>query len=267
MVFFFYFCVLFTLDTVRYFIEISYLGTHLHGWQLQKKEKSVQGEIEAALSLILGQKIGIHGSSRTDTGVHARQQFAHFDIDSPLANCKALALRLNSFLHDDISIKNIFLVQERAHSRFDAIGRKYIYRIIQNKDPFKKDYTALYTVKVDVELMNQAASILLKHIDFKSFCKARTSVYTYDCSIQAAHWRWENDVLEFHISANRFLRGMVRTIVGTLMDVGYRKTSLEEFEAIIVAQDRKEAGTAVKAEGLTLERVYYPEGFLNSEEE
>ncbi len=242
---------------LRYFIEISYLGTHFHGWQLQENAMTVQGEVQQALSTILNQKVEIHGSSRTDTGVHARQQFAHFDLEEPISDISALVFRLNRFLNADVSIKNIVTVGAETHSRFDATGRKYIYRIIQQKDPFKQDFAALYTRSLNVERMNEAAQILFKHIDYQCFSKVKTDVFTYNCEIIEAIWIWNNNTLEFHISANRFLRGMVRAIVGTMLDVGYEKNSLEQFEQIILGKDRRKAGMAAKAEGLTLERVYY----------
>jgi tRNA pseudouridine38-40 synthase len=247
---------------LRYFIEIAYLGTVFHGWQLQENAITVQGEIESALSTVLGEKVAIHGSSRTDTGVHARQQFAHFDLVTEIDDAPKLVSRLNRFLHKDISIKNICAVGEDSHSRFDATGRKYIYRIIKQKDPFFKEFAALYTKEPDVIRMNEAAGILFKHEDFQCFSKVKTDVFTYNCEILEAVWILNGSVLEFHISANRFLRGMVRAIVGTLLDVGYGKRSLADFENIILSKDRRKAGMASKAEGLTLERVFYPTGYF-----
>jgi tRNA pseudouridine38-40 synthase len=248
---------------LRYFIEIAYLGRVFHGWQLQENAITVQGELEAALSTIMGDKVAIHGSSRTDTGVHARQQFAHFDLSQAIDDIPKLILRLNRFLHKDISIRGIYPVADDAHCRFDATGRKYIYRIIKQKDPFLKDFAALYTRESDIFRMNEASEILFKHIDFQCFSKVKTDVFTYNCEISEAKWIQNGSVLEFHISANRFLRGMVRAIVGTLLDVGYGKRSLEDFESVILSKDRRNAGMASKAEGLTLERVFYPEGYFN----
>jgi tRNA pseudouridine38-40 synthase len=248
---------------LRYFIEIAYLGRVFHGWQLQENAITVQGELEAALSTIMGDKIVIHGSSRTDTGVHARQQFAHFDLSEAIDDIRKLVLRLNRFLHKDISIRGIYPVADDAHCRFDATARKYIYRIIKQKDPFLKDFAALYTREPDIYRMNEASEILFKHIDFQCFSKVKTDVFTYNCEISEAKWILNESVLEFHISANRFLRGMVRAIVGTLLDVGYGKRSLEDFENVILSKDRRNAGMASKAEGLTLERVFYPEGYFN----
>lgn len=246
---------------MRYFIEISYLGTHFHGWQLQKDgAPTIQGEVEKALSTILNTPVFIQGSSRTDTGVHARQQFAHFDVITAL-NAPVID-RLNRFLPKDISVLNLYPVKEDTHARFDATARKYIYRIIHRKDPFKKEFSALYTRRPDVDLMNRAAEILFRHTDFQCFSKVKTNVLTFNCSISEAAWRDTGGTLEFHITANRFLRGMVRAVVGTLLDVGYGKTSPEAFEKIILSRDRTKAGSASKAEGLTLERVFYPEGYF-----
>jgi tRNA pseudouridine38-40 synthase len=242
---------------LRYFIEIAYLGTVFHGWQSQENAATVQGELELALSTIMGNKIAIHGSSRTDTGVHARQQFAHLDLANPIEEIDKLVLRLNRFLHKDISVRGIYPVSDEAHSRFDATGRKYIYRIIHQKDPFLRSYAALYTRVPDMERMNAACQVLFKHIDFQCFSKVKTDVFTYNCEISEAKWQQNGSVLEFHITANRFLRGMVRAIVGTMLDVGYGKCTVEEFERIILSKDRRKAGMASKAEGLTLENVYY----------
>ncbi|MFS0491674.1 tRNA pseudouridine(38-40) synthase TruA [Leadbetterella byssophila] len=247
---------------MRYFIEISYLGTHFHGWQIQPGADTVQGELEKALSTVLNAPISIMGSSRTDTGVHARQQYAHVDLPQEIH--AGYIQRLNRFLPKDITIKNFYPLSDEAHARFDATGRKYIYRILHSKDSFQQWICAHYSKRPDVDAMNKAAKILFLHTDYQSFSKVKTDVTTFDCTITEAEWRYVDERLEFHISANRFLRGMVRAVVGTLLEVGYGKIGLQEFENIILAKDRTKAGTAVKAEGLTLERVYYPEGYFNN---
>lgn len=247
---------------MKYFIEVSYLGTNFHGWQIQPNAPSIQGELEFALSTILGEKISIMGSSRTDTGVHARQQFAHFVYSKKINDTSNLKIRLNKFLSDDIAVNNIFKVFPNDHTRFDAETRKYIYRIIPFKDPFKKDFTAVYFREMNIAELNKASQILLKHMDFKSFSKVKTDVKTFDCKIEEAFWIQNGDTLEFHIKANRFLRGMVRAIVGTLINVGVSKISVDNFEQIILEKDRTKAGIAAKAEGLTLEEVNYPEGYF-----
>jgi tRNA pseudouridine38-40 synthase len=252
---------------MRYIIEISYVGTTFHGWQIQPNANTVQEEIEKAISLVLGEKTPINGSSRTDVGVHARQQFAHFESDNLRIETQKTTNRLNKLLPKDIAVKNINKVFPKQHTRFDALSRKYIYRISRQKNPFHFSISALYSHDYDLALMNEAAALLLKYENFKSFCKVKTEVKTYFCKIKEAVWIQNADVLEFHIKANRFLRGMVRAIVGTLLDVGKGKTTILEFEQIILAQDRTKAGNAAKAEGLTLEEVNYPDGYFDNKYE
>lgn len=248
---------------MKYFIEVSYLGTNFHGWQIQPNDLSIQGELEFALTKILGEKISIMGSSRTDTGVHARQQYAHFKTSKKLSELDALKNRLNGFLKSEIGVTRIFSMFPNDHTRFDALNRKYIYRIIKSKDPFKKDLATVYFKELDLEKLNEASKVLLNHIDFKSFSKVKTNVNTFECVIEEAFWTQNGNTLEFHIKANRFLRGMVRAIVGTLLNVGTGKITVEDFEKIILEKDRTKAGIAAKAEGLTLEEVNYPEGYFN----
>lgn len=250
---------------MKYFIEVSYLGTNFHGWQIQPNQPSIQAELEFALSTILCEKISIMGSSRTDTGVHARQQFAHFIVSKKIKDTENLKIRLNKYLKNDIATKRIFAVFPNDHTRFDALNRKYIYRIIATKDPFKKDWAAVYFKELDLGKLNKASQFLLKHIDFKSFSKVKTDVRTFECQIEEAFWIQNVDILEFHIKANRFLRGMVRAVVGTLLNVGSGKISVEDFERIILEKDRTKAGIAAKAEGLTLEEVNYPDGYFERE--
>ena len=248
---------------MKYFMEVSYLGTNFHGWQIQPNAPSIQGELEHALSTVLGENISIMGSSRTDTGVNARQQFAHFKTSRKLLELENLKNRLNRFLKSDIAVKSIFSVFPEDHTRFDALNRKYIYRIIKSKDPFFKEIAAVYFKELDLSKLNKASEVLLKHIDFKSFSKVKTNVNTFDCKIEEAFWIQNEGTLEFHIKANRFLRGMVRAIVGTLLNVGSGKITVDDFEQIILEKDRTKAGIAAKAEGLTLEEVNYPEGYFN----
>jgi tRNA pseudouridine38-40 synthase len=250
---------------MKYFLEVAYLGTNFHGWQIQPLESSIQGDLEAALSLILGEKITLMGSSRTDTGVHAMQQFAHFNTSQKIKDIISLKNRLNGYLHSDISIIRFCLVSPACHSRFNAISRKYIYRIIETKDPFVQGFAALYFKNLSLDLLNEASKKLLIHTDFKSFSRVKTSVTSFECQIEEAYWIKNGSVLEFHIQANRFLRGMVRAIVGTLLDVGIGKIETKDFENIILAKDRTKAGIAAKSEGLTLEKVNYPENYFNME--
>ncbi|MFN8428648.1 MAG: tRNA pseudouridine(38-40) synthase TruA [Spirosomataceae bacterium] len=243
---------------MKYFLEISYIGKNYCGWQIQPNANTIQEELEKAFFLIFSERITINGSSRTDTGVHARQQFAHFEIQTEIFNTVQLINRLNKILPEDISVQNIYHLSEDSHSRFDAVSRKYIYRIIHNKDPFHKDIAALIFKKPDLELLNKSCYILKKHIDFEAFSKVKTDVKTFDCQILEAFWIYNGQILEFHIKANRFLRGMVRAIVGTQLMVGFGKISLDDFENIILSKKRENAGMAAKANGLTLEEVNYP---------
>lgn len=250
---------------MKYFLEISYLGKNYCGWQIQPNAITIQEELEKAFFLVFSEKITINGSSRTDTGVHSRQQFAHFQTETEIENPELLVNRLNKILPQDISIKNIYYLSEDAHSRFDAVSRKYIYRIIHKKDPFYNDIAALIFKKPDLELLNKCCGILKKHTDFEAFSKVKTDVKTFDCQILEAFWIYNEDILELHIKANRFLRGMVRAIVGTQLLVGFGKISLEDFERIILSKKRENAGMAAKALGLTLEMVNYPEGYFQND--
>lgn len=246
---------------MRYIIELGYKGTNFHGWQRQPNARSVQEEIETALTVLLKRNISINGSSRTDTGVHARQQFAHFDFAEEI-NTQKLTFQLNSFLKQDIVIYTIYTVSDDKHTRFDAIYRKYIYRIDLIKNPFNHEFSLLYQQNIDIDKMNAAAKILAKHTDFECFSKVKTEVNNFNCTIEEAFWIANNHSLEFHIQANRFLRGMVRSIVGTLLEVGRSKLTLSEFENIILSKNRNNAGRNVEAKGLTLEKVGYPEGYF-----
>ncbi|RYU93505.1 tRNA pseudouridine(38-40) synthase TruA [Emticicia agri] len=243
---------------MRYLIECSYKGTAFHGWQVQDNAPSVQGHIEKALSTLMRQEMQIVGSSRTDAGVHAYQQFAHFDVDAPLNNIDKLVYAMNGILPKDIAIQQIKVVPDEFHSRFDAMHRRYLYRISPQKTPFWQDFSYFYKVPLDINLMNRAGEVLKNHIDFQCFSKVHTDVATFNCTIELAFWEQQDQFLLFHIKADRFLRGMVRAIVGTMLEVGTGKLSLSGFEAIILSKSRQKAGRAVPAEGLTLVEVGYP---------
>ncbi len=249
---------------MRYIIEVSYLGSDFHGWQIQPNANTVQEEIEKALSLVLGENTPITGSSRTDVGVHACQQFAHFDTNVSKINLHKTRTRLNKILPASISILNIYTAFPEKHTRFDAINRKYIYRISKFKNPFFGKISAFYPHEYDLQKMNEAAKYLFKYENFKSFSKVKTEVKTFNCLIEHAEWMQNGDILEFHIKANRFLRGMVRAIVGSLLDVGSGKKTINDFEQIILAEDRTKAGNAAKPEGLTLEEVNYPANYFEN---
>lgn len=242
---------------MRYLLECSYKGTDFHGWQIQPDAISVQECIEKGLSTILKKKIEITGSSRTDTGVHSAQQFAHFDTDEAILDVGRLVNGLNGILPKGISIKQIRMVADDFHSRFDATHRRYLYRIAQEKTPFLYELSYFYKAKLDIEAMNQAGELMKKYIDFQCFSKVKTDVQTFNCRIEFAYWEQQETFLLFHIKADRFLRGMVRAIVGTMLDVGLGKLSVEDFEQIILAKDRNKAGRAVPPEGLTLMEVGY----------
>lgn len=242
---------------MRYFLEIAYQGTNYHGWQVQHNAQSVQSVIQEKLCLLLGTSIEITGSGRTDTGVHAEQQFAHFDSEIPLIASR-FCYRLNAMLPKDISILNLYEVNAEAHARFDAIQRTYQYRIVTRKNPFLFRLSYFSNQRYYLDRMNQAAEILKKYEDFQTFSKVRTDVKHFKCQISEAIWKDEGDLLIFEISANRFLRGMVRAIVGTLLEVGVNKMSLHDFETVIQSKDRNKAGRAVPAEGLFLTKVQYP---------
>lgn len=243
---------------MRYFIEIAYNGGNYFGWQRQPEQISVQQVLEKTLSTLLRKELKITGAGRTDAGVHAKQLFAHFDFDE-IENTEDLVFRLNSFLPKDISVKNIFEVKDDAHARFDAVEREYEYIISLEKDPFSQDFAFQINNKPDVDLMNEAAKKLLSHKDFQCFSRSKTDVKTYNCTIIKASWEAKNNRLIFTIAADRFLRNMVRAIVGTLLDVGYGKTSLEEFQKILDSKSREDAGASAPAHGLYLTKVIYPD--------
>lgn len=242
---------------MRYLIECSYKGTAFHGWQIQPNATTVQEEIEKALLVILKQKIDITGSSRTDAGVHAFQQFAHFDIATEIPNVDKFAHSLNGILPKGIAIKQISLVADDFHSRFDATHRRYLYRIIQEKNPFWNEMAYFFKAHLDVDLMNKAGEILKQYTDFQCFSKVKTDVATFDCKIEFAYWERQEQFLLFHIKADRFLRGMVRAIVGTMIEVGAGRMQLADFEQVILAKNRNKAGRTVPPEGLTLVEVGY----------
>ncbi|WP_271392677.1 tRNA pseudouridine(38-40) synthase TruA [Aequorivita sinensis] len=243
---------------MRYFIEIAYNGKNYFGWQRQPKQMSVQQVIEESLSTLLREDIKITGAGRTDAGVHAKQLFAHFDFEA-INNTKALVFRINSFLPKDISVVNIFQVRDNAHARFDAVAREYEYVISLRKDPFSQDFAYQLNKIPDVDLMNKTSELLFNHIDFQCFSRSKTDVKTYNCVISKARWELIDNKLTFTISADRFLRNMVRAIVGTLLDVGFGKTSAEDFQAILNSKNRSKAGASAPAHGLYLTKVKYPE--------
>jgi tRNA pseudouridine38-40 synthase len=242
---------------LRYFLKLSYKGTNYHGWQEQPNAVSVQSTIEKALSLILRYPTKIAGAGRTDAGVHASQMYAHFDTENEIDTTQ-IRQKLNSFLPKDIAIARILPVTDDAHARFDALARSYVYKIHLKKNPFLTDLSWFMHKSLDVGLMNTAAKALLFFDDFQSFSKTHTDVKTFICRVDHAEWIKQGDELTFHITADRFLRNMVRAIVGTLIDVGLHKISVDDFTKIIEAKNRQKAGFSVPAKGLYLSEIVYP---------
>jgi tRNA pseudouridine38-40 synthase len=243
---------------LRYFIEIAFSGKHYHGWQIQPEAISVQEVLERSLSTLLREEVKLTGAGRTDTGVHANQMFAHFDVDRVI-DIEETIFRLNSFLPQDIAVAQLFKVKDDAHARFDATEREYQYKVTLKKNPFVQDFAYYVHLIPDLPKMNEAAKLLLGHHDFQCFSRSNTDVKTYYCDVYSANWAMEDELLVFSISADRFLRNMVRAIVGTLLDVGYDRTSLEAFMEIMEGKDRTKAGASAPAHGLYLTRVVYPD--------
>lgn len=245
----------------RYFIEFSYRGTNYHGWQIQDNAHSVQGVLNNALSTLLKENILTLGAGRTDTGVHAKFFVAHFDCALPNLDSNANFLySLNHILPVDIAVKEIIAVNPEAHARFDALSRTYNYIICRNKDPFWLGLAWSFSAKLDVEKMMLASNLLFSHTDFTSFSKVGSDVKTSNCKIYAAEWSELENTLVFTIRADRFLRNMVRAIVGTLVEVGRSRISPERFSEIIELKDRSLAGSSAPAEGLYLTNIEYPVG-------
>jgi len=244
---------------MRYFVELSYNGTSFFGWQRQPKQITIQEVLEDAFSLLLNSKIELTGCGRTDTGVHAKQYFAHFDYDKQLLenHCNRLQHRLNAFLPKDIVIHRIFQVIDNLHARFSAVERTYRYYVATTKNPFQYQTTYRVFEKLDLDALNVAAALLLTNKDFTSFSKVDTDVNNNLCEVTIACWEQQNEQLVFTITANRFLRNMVRAIVGTLLLVGKGKISIEDFQEIILQKNRCKAGISVPAYALFLERVSY----------
>lgn len=242
---------------MRYFLQFSYYGKAYHGWQGQPNAITVQQVLQESLSTLIKQEVVLMGAGRTDTGVHAKQMFAHLDVETPLEE-EAMVYRMNAFLPDDIAVQKLFRVPDNAHARFDAIERTYEYLVVQRKNPFYMDSAHYVRIPLDVGKMNEAAALLLQYEDFECFSKSNTDVRTFLCDIKKAQWTKNEEVLVFTIRANRFLRNMVRAIVGTLLDVGLGKRTLQDVKAVINSKDRSKAGASVPAKGLYLTKISYP---------
>jgi tRNA pseudouridine38-40 synthase len=242
---------------MRYFITFSYDGTRYHGWQKQPNSNSVQEELERALSLILRSEIQVVGAGRTDAGVHARMMVAHFDMENELDGIQ-LVYRLNRLLPHDISVSKVEQVSGDLHARFSATSRMYRYYIHTRKDPFRRAYSCELHYALDFERMNQAAEMLKAYDDFGAFCKSHTDVKTTICHVATAQWHQQAPTAwYFEIRANRFLRNMVRAVVGTLLDVGRGRLTLDEFSKVIEGKKRTDAGESMPGNALFLEDIQY----------
>ncbi|MCC8171062.1 MAG: tRNA pseudouridine(38-40) synthase TruA [Parabacteroides sp.] len=249
----------------RYFIYLAYNGTDFCGWQSQPNGVSVQSTLENALATVLREPVAVTGAGRTDAGVHARSMAAHFDVPGGLPDTALLAEKLNRLLPQTIAIEKIVPVRADAHARFDATARTYRYYVTCKKDPFTFGNVLKIHGLYDFDAMNQAAAVLFGYTDFTSFSKLHTDVKTNNCRIMQAQWERQGDVWVFTIKADRFLRNMVRAVVGTLFEVGRGKLTLEGFRRVIEAKDRGRAGTSAPAHALYLAEVEYPPALFNVE--
>jgi tRNA pseudouridine38-40 synthase len=247
---------------MRYFIYLEFDGSAYSGWQIQPHSPSVQQTLEEALALFLRQNVSVTGAGRTDAGVHASEMVAHFDLDEP-QDCGWMRGKLNGILPQDIAVHRIVPVKADAHARFDATARTYKYYVTLNKSAFNRNYSWFLPNEPDFEMMNRAAEILMKTVDFTSFSKLHTDTRTNDCHVTEAGWemlpdgRWV-----FTITADRFLRNMVRAIVGTLMEVGRGRLTIDGFQRIIDSKDRCLAGDSAPAQGLFLYKIVYPDNLF-----
>lgn len=242
---------------MRYFIDLSFDGTNYHGWQIQPNGMSVQERLQQALSTLLRTPIEVTGAGRTDAGVHARQMIAHFDMAQPV-DAPQLAYKLNRILPRDISVQAVYEVSDDMHARFSAVSRTYHYYIHTRKDPYLRHYSCEMHYALDFDAMNRAASLLLEYDDFAAFCKAHTDVKTTLCRVTRAEWVQTSDhEWYFVITANRFLRNMVRAVTGTLIDVGRGRITLDDFRRIIESRRRTDAGESMPPQALFLEKIEY----------
>lgn len=243
---------------MRYFIRLAYNGAKYHGWQSQPNACSVQETLERAMSMVLREPIAVTGAGRTDAGVNAAVMFAHFDVASPIADSTLLVRQLNSILGKDIAVYSVFRVADGAHARFDATSRTYKYFVTTEKSPFRYQFCWQSFPQLDFELMNIAAEKMLAYTDFTSFSKLHTDVATNNCRVTYARWTEENGMWVFTVTADRFLRNMVRAIVGTLVEVGRHKIGIDDFCKIIEKKDRCSAGTSMPGNALFLWNITYP---------
>lgn len=246
---------------MRYFLEVSYKGTNYSGFQSQKNANTIQAEIQKVFNVILKEEIELTGSSRTDTGVHARQNFFHFDIKRELSS--QLLYNINAILPGDIAVKKLMKVKDDDHCRFDAISREYKYFIYKKKNPFLTDRAFYFPYTLDLDSMQNAAAILNEYSDFTSFSKRNTQVKSFVCKIMKSKWSIEEECLVYQVIANRFLRGMVRALTATMLQVGRGKVNLVTFRKIIESKDCTLANFAVPPHGLFLINVTYPDPYFS----
>ncbi|MDE6355533.1 MAG: tRNA pseudouridine(38-40) synthase TruA [Prevotella sp.] len=243
---------------MRYFITFSYDGSRYHGWQIQPNGNSVQAELQRALTILLRKEITVVGAGRTDAGVHARMMVAHFDTETAVEDCSQTVYRLNRILPRDIAVSRVVPVADDMHARFSATSRTYHYYIHTRKDPFRRAYSCELHYDLDFEAMNMAASILMEYDDFGAFCKSHADVKTTLCHVTSARWHKTSDhSWYFEITANRFLRNMVRAVVGTLVDVGRHRLTIDDFRRVVEGRRRTEAGESMPGGALFLEDIKY----------
>jgi tRNA pseudouridine38-40 synthase len=239
----------------RYFLEVAYKGTNYAGFQIQQNANTIQAEVQKALALVYKQKIELTGSSRTDAGVHALQNFFHFNTELQIDNSKCY--NLNAILPQDIVVNKITLVNNDFHCRFNAKGREYKYYVQLNKNPFKNQFSYFFPYKLNYNLLNESASLLLSHTNYIAFSKKNTQVYTHNCLISESNWQFNNNELVYTIKANRFLRGMVRALVATMLEVGTQKITIPQFKEILNANLPAKANFSAPPQGLFLVEVTY----------
>ena len=244
----------------RYFLEVTYDGSNYSGFQVQENANTIQAEIEKAIATIQRESIGLTGSSRTDAGVHALQNFFHFDYEEEIH--PNLVYKLNALLPPDISVRNLIKMSSEAHCRFDAVSRSYEYRVHRKKDPFVFKRSYFFPYKLNMELMRQACEIVIKQNDFYAFSKTNTQVNNFICKVSVCEWMEQGDHLLFRISANRFLRGMVRALTGSMLKLGREKITLEQFEMMFEQEEK--CGFSVPGYGLYLKNVSYPENYFSA---
>ncbi len=246
---------------MKYALQLAYKGTHYHGWQIQDNAHSVQGELNRVLEILLKHPVKTLGSGRTDTGVHAREQYVMFDSDMELNSYDHLK-SINALLPKDITVFGLYKIEDKANVRFDAIERIYEYRICLRQDPFEIETAAFLFSKMDAEIMNRGAEYLLTQQDYSAFAKSGSEQRTSICNVKSAKWTFDDHLWVFEICADRFLRNMVRAIVGTLVELGEGKINFEEYKEIFKSGKRSNAGRSVPAEGLFLKNVNYPKGYF-----